>query len=73
MTGTLSLVAALASATALAGAAVFTVHQAGCAQSGEYVPMGEQVELVGGCLDPRDLTPALVKNENQGGLNFSKP
>ncbi|WP_018683235.1 hypothetical protein [Actinokineospora enzanensis] len=52
------LAGALAAALVLAGTAVFTVSNAGCASAGEYVQHDGQVELVGGCVDPADLPPA---------------
>ncbi|SHG54981.1 hypothetical protein [Streptoalloteichus hindustanus] len=54
-TGTTPLVASLAAAVALAGAAVFTVARAGCADPGRYVSRDGVVELVGGCVDHGDL------------------
>ena len=53
--GVVPLAGALAAATALAGVAVFTVNSASCADPGQYVQRGGQVELVGGCVDPADL------------------
>lgn len=46
-----SVVAALA----LAGFAVFTVAESGCAAPGHYVQDGNQVELIGGCFSTADL------------------
>ncbi|MCP2258953.1 hypothetical protein LX15_002652 [Streptoalloteichus tenebrarius] len=54
-TGTAPLVASLAAAVALAGAAVFTVARAGCADPGRYVSRDGVVELVGGCVEQGDL------------------
>ncbi|HEX4224017.1 MAG TPA: hypothetical protein VHZ97_16735 [Pseudonocardiaceae bacterium] len=54
--GVLPLVASVLAAAALAGAAVFTVAQAGCAAPGHYVTSNGQVVLVGGCLNRDDLT-----------------
>ncbi|PPK70281.1 hypothetical protein V5P93_000842 [Actinokineospora auranticolor] len=63
MTGTrkpraMPLAGALAAAAVLAGVAVFTVSNAGCASAGQYVQHGNEVELVGGCVDPTDLPAA---------------
>ncbi|WP_312872868.1 hypothetical protein [Kibdelosporangium persicum] len=49
---------ALATAAALAGVAVFSASSAGCANPGQYVQRDGYVELVGGCIDSRDLPPA---------------
>jgi len=55
----LPLVGATVAAVALAGVAVFSVHQAGCADPGHYVQRDDgKVELVGSCLDPAELPPA---------------
>ena len=54
--GVLPLVASVAVAAALAGAAVFTVAQAGCSAPGHYVTNNGQVVLVGGCINRDDLT-----------------
>ena len=61
----LPVAAVTVAATALAGVAVFTVSNAGCADPGRYVQHGGHVELVGGCVDPQDLP-------RQGGPN-TKP
>ncbi len=58
LTGVASLAAAMGAAAALAGVAVFTVSTAACAEPGQFVSTGDQVELVGGCLSPADLPPA---------------
>ena len=49
------IVGTLAAAALLSGAAVYTVHSAGCDDPGHYVRNGETVELVGGCIEPGDL------------------
>lgn len=54
--GVLPLVASVAAAAALAGAAVFTVAQAGCSAPGHYVTSNGQVSLVGGCINRDELT-----------------
>ncbi|GLZ43437.1 hypothetical protein [Actinokineospora sp. NBRC 105648] len=56
--GAVSLAGAVAAALVLAGVAVFTVSNAGCASAGEYVQHGDQVEFVGGCVDPTKLPAA---------------
>jgi hypothetical protein len=57
--GALPLAGATLAAVALAGVAVFTVHQAGCGDPGRYVQHDDgQVELVGSCVDPEHLPPA---------------
>jgi hypothetical protein len=70
----LPLVGAVAAAAALAGAAVFTVSQAGCADPGRYVPANGQLHLVGGCVDTSDLTPAANQpGTDPGDGQQSKP
>ena len=54
----MAVVGALAAAAALAGGAVITVSQAGCSDPGHYVLADGQYHLVGGCVNPDDLTPA---------------
>lgn len=49
------IVAMVAAAALLSGAAVYVVQQAGCRDPGHYVRTGDTVELVGGCLRPGDL------------------
>jgi hypothetical protein len=57
--GALPLAGATLAAVTLAGVAVFTVHQAGCADPGRYIQHDDgQVELVGSCVDPEQLPPA---------------
>jgi hypothetical protein len=53
--GVLPLLGAVAAATALAGAAVFTVSQAACPNPGHYVQSGGAVHLVGGCFSRSEL------------------
>jgi hypothetical protein len=55
--GVIPLVGALAAAAALAGFAVFSATSAGCANPGQYVQRDGYIELVGGCVDQRDLPP----------------
>jgi hypothetical protein len=54
-TGTIPLVTGIAVATALSGAAVFTVVRSGCDEPGSYRTRDGVVELIGGCLTPDDL------------------
>ncbi|WP_034269954.1 hypothetical protein [Haloechinothrix halophila] len=54
-TGGVSLLVGVASAVALAGAALFTVQQATCADPGTYIRHADHVELVGGCVDGSEL------------------
>lgn len=49
------VLATVAAAALLSGAAAMTVQRAGCDEPGRYVQVGEQVELVGGCVEPGDL------------------
>lgn len=58
VSGILPVLGALTSAAALTGLAVFAVTQAGCGDAGEYIQVGDQLELVGGCVDPSELPPA---------------
>ena len=64
------IVATLAAAALLSGAAVYTVDRAGCGDPGHYVRNGDSVELVGGCLEPGDLpvgpAPAAVDTHTDG-------
>jgi hypothetical protein len=56
--GALPLAGASLAAVALAAVAVFSVHQAGCADPGRYVQNADgQVELVDSCIDPAQLPP----------------
>lgn len=48
-------VGAVIVASALTGAAAYTVAQPDCVESGHYVQRGHQVELVHSCLDRDDL------------------
>lgn len=49
------VLATVATAALLSGAAAVTVQRAGCDEPGRYVQVGDRVELVGGCLEPGDL------------------
>jgi hypothetical protein len=64
------IVATLAAAALLSGAAVYTVDRAGCDDPGHYVRTGDSVELIGGCLEPGDLpvgpAPAAVDSRTDG-------
>jgi len=53
--GGTSLLVALLSAAALTGAAFVTVDLATCGQPARYVHNEQQLELVGGCVDPAEL------------------
>ncbi|MGH3760387.1 hypothetical protein [Actinophytocola sp.] len=64
--GMLPLAGASLAAVALAGVAVFSVHQAGCGDPGRYVQRDDgQVELVGSCVDPAQLPPAQQTRKQQ--------
>lgn len=65
VSGVLPLAGASVAAMALAGIAVFTVSQAGCADAGQYVQRDGSVELVGSCLDPADLPSAPVEQQQK--------
>jgi hypothetical protein len=63
--GTLPLAGATLAAVALAGVAVFTVHNAGCADQARYIQHDDgQIELVGSCVDSEHLPPAPAKQES---------
>lgn len=70
------IVATVAAAALLSGAAVFTVQQAGCDDPGRYVQHDRGYELVGGCLEPGDLpvgpAPA-VESEHHLDAPNSRP
>jgi hypothetical protein len=51
----LPLVAALMSAAALTGAAVYTVDRASCGDPAQYIRHDNYVELVGGCVNTAEL------------------
>lgn len=60
--GVLPLAGATLAAVALAGVAVFSVHQASCSNPGRYVEHDDgQVELVDSCVDPADLPPVKTR------------
>jgi hypothetical protein len=61
--GALPLAGATAAAMALAGVAVFAVSHAGCSDTGRYVQHDGVVELVGSCLDPKDLPAAPTEHK----------
>lgn len=55
LAGVLPLIGAIATAGALAGAAVFTVSETGCPDAGRYVQhTNGALELVGSCVDKQD-------------------
>ncbi|PRX49906.1 hypothetical protein B0I33_10219 [Prauserella shujinwangii] len=62
--GVVPLVAGVASALALTGAAVFTVEQATCTDPGQYVRHDNHVELIGGCFDGADLPETTTGNRS---------
>jgi hypothetical protein len=70
--GTFPLVAGIAAATALSGAAVFTVFRSGCDSPGVYRAHDGVIELVGGCLNRADL-PALPERQTQRPLGIAPP
>lgn len=53
--GTFPLVAGIAAATVLSGAAVFTVVRSGCDDPGRYESRDGVMQLVGGCISEQDL------------------
>jgi hypothetical protein len=55
------VVATVAAAALLSGAAVYTVHRAGCDDPGHYVTTNGHIELVGGCIERGDLPVGPVK------------
>lgn len=72
--GVLPLAGASLAAVALAGVAVFSVHQAGCTDQGRYVERDDgRVELVDSCVDPAHLPPVKEKKHTpdpaEPGLN----
>lgn len=56
--GVLPVVAGLASALALSGAAVYTVESVPCDDGGQYVRHAHSTELIGGCVDGNQLPNA---------------
>ena len=64
--GVLPLAGATVAAVALAGVAVFSVHQAGCADPGHYVQRDDgQMVLVDSCVDPAQLPAVHQPRKNQ--------
>jgi hypothetical protein len=61
--GVLPLVAAIMSAAALTGAAVYTVDRASCADPAQYIRHDNHVELVGGCVNTADLPAVTAPDE----------
>ncbi|WP_216209572.1 hypothetical protein [Amycolatopsis aidingensis] len=53
--GMFQLLAGVASALALTGAAFYTVELATCGDAGQYVRHDNHVELLGGCVDGTEL------------------
>lgn len=68
------LLAGVASAVALAGAAVFTVGHASCGDPGQYVRHADNVHFIGGCVEGKDL-PATGPGEQRdpAGSNDDAP
>ncbi|HEY0806758.1 MAG TPA: hypothetical protein VGD84_16920 [Pseudonocardiaceae bacterium] len=75
--GVLPLLAAIAAAAALGGAAVFTVSQAACPDPGHFVREGVSARLVGGCVSKDDLlgntTAPPAGTTGHGGASQSRP
>jgi hypothetical protein len=65
--GIMPILGAFAAASALVGAATYTVSQAGCAHPGHYVEHAGHTELVGGCVHRTDLrrAPARIARAEQ--------
>ncbi|MCU1680853.1 MAG: hypothetical protein JWQ81_1592 [Amycolatopsis sp.] len=63
--GVLPLVAGIASAVALTGAAFYTVDQAGCGDPAQYIRHDNHVELVGGCVSGSELPGTTPGNTAQ--------
>ncbi|HEY3709942.1 MAG TPA: hypothetical protein VGL64_11240 [Amycolatopsis sp.] len=61
--GLLPLVVGVVSAVALTGAAFVTVDAAGCGGTAQYIRHDNHVELVGGCVDGSELSPASPAEE----------
>ncbi|MBK1785621.1 hypothetical protein [Prauserella cavernicola] len=72
--GLVPLLAGLASALALTGAAVYTVGQANCGDPGRYIRHDNHIELVGGCVDGSELphTGGGAKSPNATGAEQLK-
>ncbi|WP_199432546.1 hypothetical protein [Qaidamihabitans albus] len=68
-----SLVAGVASALALTGAAFYTVEQATCADPGQYVRHDNHVELVGGCFDGADLPQTTTGKQGEDMIRSVPP
>jgi hypothetical protein len=70
--GMLPLVAAVTSALALTGAAFYTVDRVACGDPGQYVQHDNRVELVGGCVNPSDLSdvPVGPAHNSVGNSNY---
>ena len=64
--GALPLIAGVASALALTGAAFYTVEYAGCGEPGQYIRHDSHIELVGSCVAGAKL-PAVDPTRNQRG------
>ncbi|MGA6168211.1 hypothetical protein [Amycolatopsis magusensis] len=71
--GVLPLIAGLASAIALTGAAFYTVDAAGCGDPGQYVRHDDHVELIGGCVDGTSLPHTPEKTGTEAGHSNYRP
>jgi hypothetical protein len=60
------MLGAFAAASALVGAATYTVSQAGCTHPGHYVEHAGHAELVGGCVHRNDLPRTTVRIARTG-------
>ena len=60
-------------AALLAGAAIITANQAGCANPGSYVRIPGGVALIGGCLNSADLPVAPPPAPRTPSSSHSKP
>ncbi|AXB45134.1 hypothetical protein [Amycolatopsis albispora] len=63
--GVLPLIAGVASAIALTGAAFYTVEAASCGDPGQYIRHDDHLELVGGCVDGSSLPHSPEKTGNE--------
>jgi hypothetical protein len=73
---TVPMLAAVASAMALTGAAFFTVQQAACGDPSAYIRHDSHIELIGGCVDGSDIpgsTPSTKGPSAHGDLGDHSP
>lgn len=71
--GTLPLVGAVLAASALTGAAFFSVSEAGCQAPGHYVDAGHHIALVGGCVSGDELPARAPAVTAHTGGNAARP